>query len=158
MSVSTGMRISETQDGDRADDWKPLKGTDGSGHVDIRAGGSSLAPTDYSGNVIVSSIAGVAIDTMATGASKVRLAVAGITGTPGALYVAFGADEATAIANVNATAASEAGLLVALTPADGDEYILTIPSTARDGGSLAAGTTAYDAGNHEVLLNIVQGV
>lgn len=139
--------------------WVPSQGTPNEGlRVSVRSGGSSLAPTDYAGNVTVSSITGVAIDTMATGATKVRLAVAKVTGTPGALYVAFGADGATAIANMDATVGSEAGMLVSLTPADGDEYLLSIPAAAQNGGSLAAGTAAYDSGNHEIDLNIVQGV
>lgn len=138
--------------------WSAQQGKGGASLVDVRAGGTYISPTDYAGNVTVSSVTGVAIDTMATGATKVRLAVAKVTGTPGALYVAFGADASSAVANVNATVGSEAGMLISLTPADGDEYLLTIPSSSRDGGSLAAGTAAYDAGNHEIDLNIVQGV
>lgn len=139
--------------------WLPVQGTANEGmRVSVRGGGASIAPTDYAGNVTVSSITGVAIDTIASGATQIRLAVAKVTGTPGALYVAFGADGATAVANVDATVGSEAGMLVALTPADGDEYLISIPAAAQDGGSIAAGTAAYDAGNHEIDLNIVQGV
>lgn len=117
-----------------------------------------FTPSSYSGNVEVDSITGMALATTATGATIIRLTVQSVTGSPGALYVAFGETSAAAIANVNATSGSETGMLLSLTPADGDTYEIAIPAGALDGGTLAAGITAYNNGVNELVLNVTQGI
>ena len=117
-----------------------------------------FTPSSYSRNVEVNSITDMTLATTATDAKVIRLTVALVTGSPGALYVAFGTNSADAISNVNATSGSEAGMLLSLTPADGDTYEITIPANAQDGGVLAAGITGYVDTTNELVLNVTQGV
>lgn len=132
---------------------------DGEALVSVAGGslGGAITPSSASGNnVEVASATSMVIDTMLTGATRVRCIVASITGSPGNLYVHFGADETEANGNVNAT--TGLGVLALVAAAAGDEFELTIPEPARDGGKLSAGISGYSVGVNELVLNISQGV
>jgi len=132
--------------------------------IDDISNRSIFTPTNYSGLLAVKTEAGSATYTeaMATGATKVHLSCTSEDGTAGnttGLWVAFAATAADAASVVNATAGSEAGMILTNNIVAGwvIDTPIGIPVNARDGGFMAFAITGAD-GTDFSTLNVTQGV